>query len=156
MRQRDRSERRNSQRKCFQYFNCVIDHLSICFFFYINSLHCFKWSILYYLLHLLRSANNLIAILIFNVNMFFKKIIPEKEFSEMYTYIIWKMFYKEIQGQAAPGSAFLEFLEALIMKTSPMCVSVSPKNLWMRGWFYIYIYIYIYPNGLLKTFQKIK
>ena len=38
MRQRGRSERRNYQRKCFPSFNYVIDHASIRFFFYANSL----------------------------------------------------------------------------------------------------------------------
>ena len=38
MRQRGRSERRNYQRKCFPLFNYVIDHASIRFFFYANSL----------------------------------------------------------------------------------------------------------------------
>ena len=38
MRQRDRSERRNCQRKCFHSLNYVIDHASIRFFFYIISL----------------------------------------------------------------------------------------------------------------------
>ena len=40
MRQRGRSERRNCQRKCFHSFNYVIDHVSIHFFFYVNSLRC--------------------------------------------------------------------------------------------------------------------
>ena len=38
IRQRGRSERRNCQRKCFHSFNYVIDHVSIRFFFYVNSL----------------------------------------------------------------------------------------------------------------------
>ena len=50
MRQRGRSEKRNCQRKCFYSTNYVIDHARICFFFYVNSLHCFVAFILYYLL----------------------------------------------------------------------------------------------------------
>ena len=38
MRQRDRSERRIYLRKCFHSFKYVMDHPSICFFFYVNSL----------------------------------------------------------------------------------------------------------------------
>ena len=41
MKQIGQSERRRCQRKCFHLFNYVIDHASIRFFFYINSLHCF-------------------------------------------------------------------------------------------------------------------
>ena len=55
MRQRGRSERRNCQRKCFHSFNYIIDHVSIHFFFYVNSLRCLMWFLLYYLLHLLSS-----------------------------------------------------------------------------------------------------
>ena len=57
MRQRGGSKRRNwnSQRRCSYSFNYVIDHASIRFFFYINSLQCFVWFLLYYLLHLLSS-----------------------------------------------------------------------------------------------------
>ena len=50
-----RSERKNCQWKCFHSFNYVIDHASIRFFFYVNSLHWFLWSLLHYLLHLLSS-----------------------------------------------------------------------------------------------------
>ena len=39
--------------KVFHSFNYVIDHASIIIFFYVNSLHCFMWFLLYYLLHLL-------------------------------------------------------------------------------------------------------
>ena len=55
MRQRGRSEKRNYQSKCFHSFYYVIDHPGIHFFFHINSLNCFGWFLLYYLLHLLRS-----------------------------------------------------------------------------------------------------
>ena len=55
MRQRGRSERRNCQRKCFHSFNYIIDHANIRVFFYVNSLHCFLWFFLYYLLHLISS-----------------------------------------------------------------------------------------------------
>ena len=40
MRQRGRNERRNCQQKCFHSFKYVIDHVSIHFFFYVNSLCC--------------------------------------------------------------------------------------------------------------------
>ena len=56
MRQRGWSERRNCQQKCFYLFNYIIDHASIHFFFYINSLHCFLWFPLYQLLHLLKET----------------------------------------------------------------------------------------------------
>ena len=56
IRQRGQSERRNCQRKNFHSFNYVIDHASIRFFFYVNSLHCFVWFLLYYLLHFLSST----------------------------------------------------------------------------------------------------
>ena len=39
--QRGRSKRRNCQRKCFHLFNYEIDHKSIYFNFYVNSIHCF-------------------------------------------------------------------------------------------------------------------
>ena len=64
---RHRSKRRNCLRKCFHSFKHVIDHVNICFILLIsfqtcshslnnaNSLHCFTWFLLYYLLHLLRS-----------------------------------------------------------------------------------------------------
>ena len=55
IRQRDQIKRRNCQQKCFHSFNYIIDHTSISFFFCINSLHCFVWFLLYYLLHLLSS-----------------------------------------------------------------------------------------------------
>ena len=55
MRQIGWSEKRNCQWKRFHSFNCIIDHASICFFFNINSLHCFLWFLLHYLLHLLSS-----------------------------------------------------------------------------------------------------
>ena len=42
--------------KCFYLFNYIIDHASIHFFFYINSLHCFVWFPLYQLLHLLKET----------------------------------------------------------------------------------------------------
>ena len=54
MRQRGWSERRNCQGKCFHSFSYIIDHKSICFF-YVNSLHCFVWFLLYYLQHRLSS-----------------------------------------------------------------------------------------------------
>ena len=34
----------------------------------------------------------------------------------MLTYVIWEMFYKEILKQTGPESAFLEHLEAQILK----------------------------------------
>ena len=55
MRQRGRSKRRNCQKKILNSFNYVIDHSSICFFFDVNSLHCFEWFLSYYLLHFLSS-----------------------------------------------------------------------------------------------------
>ena len=54
------------------------------------------------------------------------------------------MFYKDILEQAEQGSAFLEYLEAQILKIYPldpnhgdtfggsMCVPVCPKNLWIH------------------------
>ena len=55
------------------------------------------------------------------------------------------MFYKEIQEQARPGSAFLEHLEAQGLKISAnrgggkgegelKDVPVCPKKLWIRHW----------------------
>ena len=44
VRKSGRNERRNCQRKCFDSFNYVIDHVSIHFFFYVNSLLCFERS----------------------------------------------------------------------------------------------------------------
>ena len=64
MRQRDRSKRKNCQRNCFHSFNYLIDHASIRLFFYVNSVHCFLWFLLYSSLHLLISRS-LIAIQIF-------------------------------------------------------------------------------------------
>ena len=55
MRRRCRSKIRNCQRNSFHSFNYVMDHASIRFFFDVNSLHCFVWFLLYYLLHLLSS-----------------------------------------------------------------------------------------------------
>ena len=55
MRERGWSERRNCQKKYFDPFNYVADHANICFFLNVNSLHCFFWFDLYYLLHLLSS-----------------------------------------------------------------------------------------------------
>ena len=55
MRQWGRSEIRNCQPKCFHSFNCVIDHPSIRSFLNVNSLRCFLWCCLYYLLYLLSS-----------------------------------------------------------------------------------------------------
>ena len=58
MRHRGRSERRNCQQMCFHSFNYVvvfasINYTSIRFSFYVNSLHCFVWFFLHYLLYLL-------------------------------------------------------------------------------------------------------
>ena len=55
MRERGLSERRNCLKKCFHSLNYVADHANIRFFFSVNSLHCFFWFHLYYLLHLLSS-----------------------------------------------------------------------------------------------------
>ena len=49
------SERRKCLRLRFYPFKCVIDHANVRFFFFINSLHCFVWTPLYYLLHLFSS-----------------------------------------------------------------------------------------------------
>ena len=49
-----RNEKRNCQRKCFHSLNYVLDHASIHFFFYVNSLHCFLWFLLYYLMRHLK------------------------------------------------------------------------------------------------------
>ena len=63
MRQRHWSKRRNCQQKCFHSFSYVIDHTSIHFFFYVNSLHCFVWFLLLlaasFELRLLHSSHNL-------------------------------------------------------------------------------------------------
>ena len=53
--QRGQSKRRNCQRKCFHYCTYIVDHASIRFFFYVNSLQCFVRFPLYHLLHLLSS-----------------------------------------------------------------------------------------------------
>ena len=55
MRKRGRKARRNCQQNCFHSCNYVIDQVNVCFVFYRNSLHCFVWFHLYYLLHLLSS-----------------------------------------------------------------------------------------------------
>ena len=47
--------RRNCLRKCFHTFRYIIDHTNVPFFFYVNSLHCFVWFPVYYLLHLFGS-----------------------------------------------------------------------------------------------------
>ena len=64
-RQRGRSKRRNCQQKCYHSFNYIINHLSIHFFFYVNScinlLHLFK-------LRSLWSSHKLIVIQIFYLN----------------------------------------------------------------------------------------
>ena len=52
---RGRAERRNCLRKCFHSFKYVIEHANVRFFFYVDSLHCFRRFRLYYLLHLLSS-----------------------------------------------------------------------------------------------------
>ena len=49
------TKKRNCQRRRLYSFNYIIVHMSICFFFYLNSLHRFVWLLLYYLLHLLSS-----------------------------------------------------------------------------------------------------
>ena len=72
VRQRARSERRNCQRKCFHSFTYVIDHASIHFFFYVNSLFLLIPFVLlasYYKLRSLRSSHNLIVIHIFYLNI---------------------------------------------------------------------------------------
>ena len=69
---RARSERRNCQRKCFHSFTYVIDHTSIHFFFYVNSLFLlipFALLAAYYKLRSLRSSHNLIVIHIFYLNI---------------------------------------------------------------------------------------
>ena len=53
-------------------FNYVIDHASIHFFFYVNSLHCFVWFLLYYLLHLLSSTRFEILTIYSHTNFLFE------------------------------------------------------------------------------------
>ena len=83
MRQRGRSERRSCQRKYFHSFNFIIDHASIHFFFYVNTLYCFMWLLLNYLLFLLSSdhfaALTSIAILVCT-DEFFKNYPPKRIF----------------------------------------------------------------------------
>ena len=85
MRERGWSERRNCQKKYFDPFNYVADHANIRFFLNVNSLHCFFWFDLYYLLHLLSSncfANpKSCSLEFFWIYEFFKKWYTTKSFS---------------------------------------------------------------------------
>ena len=60
----------------FLSFNYVIDHASIPFSFYVNSLHGFLWFLLYYLLHL-SSSNRFTALTI---------LYPHKSFIWIYEF----------------------------------------------------------------------
>ena len=53
MRHRVQRKRKKCKQKRFHLFHYVIDRTSIPFLFYVNSLHCFKLLLLYYMLHLL-------------------------------------------------------------------------------------------------------
>ena len=80
-------------------FNYVTDHVSIHFFFYVNSLCCLMWFFLYYLLHLLSSdcfaaltslQPDKLGIWIYD----FLKIIQERVFV-MKAWVIWIKFFEE-------------------------------------------------------------
>ena len=101
MRQRSRSKRRNCQRKCYHSFKYLIDNASICFFFYINSLHCFVWFLLFYLLQIFSSNHfaALFSLYLYKVFIWiyeFFKNHPKKDFFISKAEIIWKIFLREI------------------------------------------------------------
>ena len=52
MRQKVVEAKEETLRKGFHLFKYVINHMNVDFFFCVNSLHCFMWFLLYYLLHL--------------------------------------------------------------------------------------------------------
>ena len=83
MRQRGQSKRRNCQQKCNKR-----SHKYFCFFFNINSLHCFLWFLLYYLQHLLTSDR----------------------------WSNFKNVLQNLKEQTKQGSAFLEYLKEKILK----------------------------------------
>ena len=87
---RVQSERRNRPQKWFLSFKCVIHHVNVGFFLYINSLHCFIWFLIPSILlaasiqlRSLCSSNKFIAIQIFYLNILsFEKSSTKKIVSQ--------------------------------------------------------------------------
>ena len=137
---RGRSERRNCLRKCFHSFKYVIDHLHLRFFFLVSSptcshslndvisLHWFVSTLLYYLLHLFSSDcfASLTSVKPYTFFLWICEFLhthPRRKVFHNVKLSNLEMFYKENQEQVGTGSVLLEYPEAQILKTYPLCAN---------------------------------
>ena len=143
VRKRDQSKRRNCQRKWFHSFNYAC-HASICFFFYVDSLHCFLWFVLLaarFKLTSLSSSHILVAIQIFYLSMWnIFKIIYEKVFPSVRVSNLENVLRRKLRTDRARECIFRVFLEAKTLKIIPLSSNhggsfvrwVCWKKLWIR------------------------
>ena len=127
----------------FHSFNYVIDHASIRFFFYVNSLHCFVSFLLYYQLHLFSSDRfaahiflQLYKFLNFSLNHPRKRVFRNVSLSNLENVSQRNLRTdraKDCIFKVSGGTNFWKFFRPCwCLRGFVVCTGLPPKKLWIR------------------------